>query len=162
MPTNLQPLASPNPLDLTAALLRLASLMPTKGQVCPALRYSEHLQQERNTAPPCARQPGLEHRWAPDHCGRRTTDRLNPARVPRETIAPRGDVCTHLPRIYNAFCAQHSASQDGASLARKASSDQGSGTCCAGGVDPNGPSRNLADNYRLRLGWQREYPRSAD
>ena len=91
-----------------------------------------------------------------------TTDRLNPARVPRETIASRGDVCTHLPRIYDAFCAQHSGSQDGASLARRASSDQGSGTCCAGGVDPNGPSRRLANIYRLRLGWQREYPRSAD
>src|SRR5215218_3733192 len=34
----------------------------------------------------------------------------------------------------------------------------------AGGVDPNGPARRLADwfIYRLRLGWQREYPRSAD
>src|SRR5215207_1067396 len=106
----------------------------------------------------------LEQRWSPDHCCRRTTDRLNPARVPRETIALRGDVCTHLPRIYDAFCAQHSGSQDGASLARRASSDQSSGACCAGSVDPNGPARRLADwfIYRLRLGWQREYPRSAD
>ena len=65
--------------------------------------------------------------------------------MPRETIAPRGELCTHLPRIYHAFCAQHSGSQDGASLARRASSDQGSGTCCAGGVHPNGPSRRLAN-----------------
>src|SRR5215204_2951720 len=99
----------------------------------------------------------LEHRWSPDHCGRRTTDRLNPARVPRETIALRGDVCTHLPRIYDAFCAQHSGIQDRASLARRGSSDQGSGTCCAGGVDPNGPARRLANWFIYRL-----LPTSAD